>query len=71
MDIDPTYLMLSLLFSALGMALAFYGKKAQRTPHLAAGIALMACPYFITNIIAMTSVCIIVAIVPWVVPSTR
>ena len=71
MDIDPTYLMLSLLFGFLGMGLAMYGKKAQRMPHLAAGVALMACPYFITNIIAMTSVCIIVAIVPWVMPEAR
>lgn len=71
MDIDPTYLMLSLLFSFLGMGLFVYGKKTQRMPHLAAGVALMAFPYFITNVIAMTSVCIIIAIAPWIMPETR
>src|SRR5439155_12574718 len=66
MDLDPSYLLFSLLFGAVGMGLFMYGKKAQRIPHLVAGLALMTCPYFITNLIAMSSVCIILAIVPWV-----
>jgi len=70
MDIDPTYLMLSLLFGAVGFALFMYGKKAQRMPHLFAGVALMTCPYFITNVIAMMSVCIVVAIMPFVMPQS-
>jgi hypothetical protein len=70
MDIDPTYLMLSLLFGALGMGLFLYGKKSQRLPHLMAGVALMTCPYFITNVIAMMSVCIVLAIVPFVMPQS-
>ena len=70
MDIDPNYLMLSLLFGALGMGLFMYGKKSGRLPHLGAGIALMTCPYFITNLIAMTSICIILAIVPFFMPET-
>lgn len=70
MQIDPTYLMLSLLFSAVGMALFVFGKKSQRFPHLAAGLALMTCPYFITNLIAMTSICVILAIIPFFMPET-
>ena len=70
MDLDPTYLTLSLLFGAVGMGLFVYGKKAQKIPHLAAGVALMTCPYFITNLIAMTSICVILAIVPFVMPET-
>jgi hypothetical protein len=70
MDIDPTYLMLSLLFGMVGMALFMYGKKAQRMPHLMAGVALMTCPYFITNVIAMMSVCIVVAVMPFVMPQS-
>ena len=70
MDLDPTYLTLSLLFGALGMGLFLYGKKSQRLPHLMAGVALMTCPYFITNVIAMMSVCIVLAIVPFVMPQS-
>ena len=65
MEIDPSYLCLSLLFSALGFALFTFGKKAQRTPHLMAGLGLMALPYFVTNLIAMTSICLVVAVVPF------
>ena len=70
MDLDPTYLTFSLLFGALGMGLFLFGKKAQRMPHLVAGVALMTCPYFITNIIAMASVCIVLAIIPFFMPQS-
>lgn len=70
MDLDPTYLMLALVFGMVGMALFMYGKKCQKMPHLMAGVALMTCPYFITNVIAMMSVCIVVAIMPFVMPQS-
>jgi hypothetical protein len=68
---DPNYLMLSLLFSVIGMALVVFGRKSQRFPHIMAGIALMAFPYFITNLIALTLVGVILSIAPFVVPQTR
>ena len=70
MDLDPTYLILSMLFSAVGFALFMFGKKSQRIPHLAAGLALMTCPFFITNLIAMTSICIVIAVVPFFMAET-
>ena len=70
MNIDPAYLTLSLLFSALGLALCMYGRKSRRTPHLMAGLALMTCPYFITHVIAMTSICIVLAALPFLMPET-
>ena len=70
MEIDSNYLMLSLLFGAVGMALFMFGKKTGKIPHLVAGVALMTCPYFITNIIAMVSVCVIVALAPFFMPET-
>ncbi len=70
MTLDPTLLTLSLLFSAAGMGLFMYGKKAGRIPHLVAGLALMTCPYFITNIIALTSICVIIAVAPFFMPET-
>jgi hypothetical protein len=69
-ELDPTYLTLSMRFRAVGMALFLFGKKSQRIPHLAAGLALMTCPFFITNLIAMTSICVVIAVVPFVMPET-
>jgi hypothetical protein len=70
MDLDPNYLLLSLLFGSLGMGLFMYGKKCGKIPHLASGLALMTCPYFITNLIAMVSVCIVIAILPFFMPQS-
>ena len=67
---DPTLLMLSLLFSIAGTGLFLFGKKAQRTPHMIAGVALMTCPYFITNVIALTCICVVLALAPFVMPET-
>ena len=54
----------------IGMGLFMFGKKAGKIPHLVAGVALMTCPYFITNLIAMVSVCIILALAPFFMPET-
>ena len=62
---DSTNLLLSFLFGMVGMGLVMYGKKAGRVPHLAAGVALMAVPYFITNPIALIVVCSILSVVPF------
>ena len=70
MDLDPTYLTVSLLFSAVGMGLFMFGKKSQNIPHLCAGLAVMVCPYFITNILAMCLVCAALAVAPFVVPQS-
>ena len=68
---DPNYIMLSLLFGVIGVALFWYGKKAQRTAHVTAGIALMAFPYFITNLIAMTAIGVVIALAPFFMPQAR
>jgi hypothetical protein len=68
MDLDSNYLLFSFLFGTVGMGLFMYGKKAGKIPHLAAGLALMTCPYFIPNVIAMASVCIVLALLPFFLP---
>jgi hypothetical protein len=45
-----------------------FGKKAGKIPHMVAGLALMTCPYFITNAIALTAVCMTLAVAPFVMP---
>lgn len=46
MNLDATWLLLSLVPSGIGFVLFTYGKKQSRWPQLAAGIAFMIYPYF-------------------------
>jgi hypothetical protein len=67
MEIDPGYLILSVIFSGFGLFLFMFGKKSGRMAHLFAGLALMTCPLFITNLIAMTLVCLALGAAPFFV----
>lgn len=53
---DPSDLFLDLVIGAVGLALFTYGKKAERWPHLAAGLLLMVYPYFVNSGVAMFSI---------------
>ncbi len=53
MNFDPTLLLLSLVPSGIGFVLFVYGKKQQRWPHMAAGIALSVFPYFVDTALEM------------------
>lgn len=46
-------LLASLLLGSVGMGFFMYGKRQRRAPHLAVGIALMAYPYFVSNVALM------------------
>ena len=70
MDLDLGYLGLSMLFGAVGMGLLIFGKKTGKIPHIIAGLALITCPYFIPNVIAMVSVCVVLAVAPFFMPET-
>jgi hypothetical protein len=50
MSLDPTLLFLSLITSGVGFVLFMYGKKQDRWPQLAGGIALMVYPYFVSSV---------------------
>jgi hypothetical protein len=50
MSIDPGLLFLSLITSGIGFVLFVYGKKQERWPQLAGGIALMVYPYFVSTL---------------------
>jgi len=49
-SIDPGLLFLSLVTGGIGFVLFVYGKKQERWPQLAGGIALMVYPYFVPTI---------------------
>ncbi len=56
MSIDPTWLFLSLIPSGIGFVLFVYGKKMQRWPQMAGGLALMIYPYFATTVAALIGI---------------
>jgi hypothetical protein len=64
---DSTSLMLSLVLGCVGMGFLMYGKNAGQLVPMGAGVGLMICPYFITNLIALLLVCAGLAIAPFVV----
>jgi hypothetical protein len=56
MNIDPTWLFLSLIPGGIGFVLFVYGKKQQRWPQLAAGLALLIYPYFTDSVVGLIGV---------------
>jgi hypothetical protein len=48
------WLLLSMVYSTVGLGMFIYGKKAVRFVPLLAGIALMILPYFIASLLWMT-----------------
>jgi hypothetical protein len=56
MDVDPTWLLLSLIPGAAGFVLLSYGRKAGRWPHALAGLLYLAYPYFTNSLFALVGV---------------
>ena len=55
MNVDPTWLFVSLVPGGIGFVLLVYGRKQQRWPHLVAGLLFLIYPYFtpgLTSLIA-------------------
>lgn len=50
MNLDPTWLAVSLLISTVGLAIFRYGRKQTRMPQIIGGIILMVAPYFFSDI---------------------
>ncbi|MEZ5488997.1 MAG: hypothetical protein R3F50_01605 [Gammaproteobacteria bacterium] len=46
--LDTSYLLISLIFSSIGLGYFIYGKKQQHKVAKYAGIGLMIYPYFVT-----------------------
>lgn len=55
-DLDPGGIFLELIVGSVGLALFVYGKKAERWPHLGAGLLLMVYPYFVSGAIQMLTI---------------
>ncbi len=62
---DPTWLLLSLIPGGAGFVLFVYGKKQQRWPQLAAGLAMMVYPYFATTVMTLVAGGAMIALGLW------
>jgi hypothetical protein len=65
MNLDPTWLFLSLFTGAIGAALFLYGKKEARWPQIVIGLLFMVYPYFTPNISSLIVVGVILAGALW------
>ena len=50
MNLDPGYLLASMLVSGVGYVLFMYGKRQRRFPQTATGIVLLVYPYFVGDV---------------------
>jgi hypothetical protein len=64
--LDPTWLFLSLFPSGVGFVLLVYGKKQQRWPQLAAGVALLVYPYFTETVSGLLGIGAAIGVALWV-----
>jgi len=67
MNIDPTWLFLSMIPGGIGFVLFMYGKKQQRLPHIVAGVAMIGYPYFTPTAMSMTVVGAAICAALWLV----
>lgn len=47
---DPNEMLMALLVGCVGTVCFLYGKRQSRLPHMVVGAALIAHPFFVTNI---------------------
>jgi hypothetical protein len=62
---DVNWLLLSMVYSTVGLGMFMYGKKAVRFVPLIAGIALMVIPYFVDSLLWMSLTCIVLMASPF------
>jgi len=53
---DPGWLVLSGLFSLIGLAVFTYGRRQRTATHTLVGVGLMGYPYFVSSLYAMVGI---------------
>ena len=66
MNLDPTWIFLSLIPGGIGFVLFAYGKKLNRWPHMIAGVLLMGYPYLATTTMSLTVAGVAICVGLWV-----
>lgn len=64
---STSFLLLSVVFSALGMAYFTYGKRQGKASALFGGIALMVYPYFVKSVLILAGLGIALSAAPFFV----
>jgi len=65
-NIDPTWIFLSLIPGGLGFVLFIYGKKQSRWPQMIAGLLLMGYPYLATTATSLTVIGVLICAALWI-----
>ena len=65
MNLDPTWLLLSLIPGGVGVALLIYGKKQGRWPQAVIGLLYIVYPYFTSSVTALVIVGVLLAVALW------
>jgi hypothetical protein len=66
MNIDPAYLVASLVVSGVGFVLFKFGRSQQRFSFTVTGLLMLVYPYFITNVAWMLAVLPVLLLLLWV-----
>ena len=61
MDLDPTWILLSMIPSGAGFVLFMYGKKQERLPQLVVGLLMMVYPYLVSSVSSL----IVIGLLLW------
>ena len=65
--LDVAEILVTFVAGTVGFGLFVYGKKAQRVPHLVAGVLLMVYPYFTTTTTQAVGIGTAIALGLWAV----
>jgi hypothetical protein len=65
MNIDPAYLVASLVVSGVGFVLFSFGKSQKRVSFTVTGLIMLVYPYFITNVPWMLGVLPVLLLLLW------
>jgi len=65
MNLDPGYLLASMLISSVGFVLFKYGRKQGRVPHVVFGVLMLVYPYFLTDLGWMLGVLPVLLLALW------
>ena len=52
MDLQPGWIVASLIISSVGFILLNYGRKFARVPQIVVGLAMLIYPYFVPGVLA-------------------
>jgi len=66
MELNIPSLLLSLLFSSIGLGYFLFGKRQQEFVFLGTGLALMIYPYIVSGVLTMTIIGLVLSVGPFV-----